>query len=151
MRILNYLLIAVLLLSGCGSVFGQDYSKKSVKELLPLAEQGDSEAQFYLGVAYNNGRGVRKNQQKAFWWWRVAAAQGHARSQSVLGAMYGLGQGVPKDYVLAYNWLNLSAAQGEKDAAEARDDIAKRMTPSQIQEAQTLAREFKPKKEKPKK
>jgi len=115
MRAINYLLITVFLLAGCTSVFGQDYSKKSVKELLTLAEQNDAEAQHQLGK------------------------------------MYSFGMGVPKNYVLAYKWWNLSAAQGDKNAAEARDKLAKRMTPSQIAEAQKLSRNFKPKKENPKK
>ena len=37
----------------------------------------------------------------------------------------------------------------KKISAEARDTLATEMTPSQIQEAQKLSREFKPKKEKP--
>jgi len=38
-------------------------------------------------------------------------------------------------------WLNIAASLGEKTASENRDMVAERMTPSQIQEAQTLARE----------
>ena len=49
-------------------------------------------------------------------------------------------------------WFNLAAAQRNKDAKARhnRDLLAKKMTPSQIQEAQRLAREFKPEKEDPK-
>ena len=65
--------------------------------------------------------------------------------------MYESGKGVPQDYVLAHKWFNLAAAQGDKYAAKYRDDLAKKMNTFQIQEAQKLAREFKPKKEKPKK
>ena len=112
MRAINYLLIAVFLLAGCTSVFGQDYSKKSVKELLPLAEQSDAEAQYNLGVRYENGRGVRKNQQKASWWWRVAAEHGHPQAQYNLGSMYDNGHGVPQSSQLAVKWYRRSAAQG---------------------------------------
>jgi TPR repeat protein len=59
--------------------------------------------------------------------------------------MYGAGEGVPQDYVLAYMWFNLAAAQGQKGAKSARDEIAKRMTSEQVEEAQKLAREWKPK------
>ena len=185
MRILNYILLTALLVSGCTSLFGEDYSKKSVQELLSLAKQGDAAAQYNLGLAYNNGRGVRKNEQKAFWWWRVAAEhgdptaqfylgnmyragigvpqdiqqafkwyrkaaeQGVAKAQFYLGEMYQNGHGVPQDNVLSHKWFNLAAAQEVKGATRLRDDLAKQMTPSQIQEAQRLAIEFKPKKEKP--
>ena len=39
---------------------------------------------------------------------------------------------------------------GMRSAARSRDDLVKQMTPSQIAEAQQLARNFKPKKEKSK-
>jgi len=43
-------------------------------------------------------------------------------------------------------WFNLAAAQGVKQAAEARDRLAPKMSSAQIEEAQRLAREWKPKK-----
>ena len=92
---------------------------------------------------------VPKDDQLAIKWYKLAAEQGHARAQAALGGMYALGQGVPKDYVLAYKWVNLAAAQGHKNASNNRDVLDKRMITSQIQEAQKLSREFKPKKEKP--
>jgi uncharacterized protein len=46
-------------------------------------------------------------------------------------------------------WFDLAAAQltgsGKKLAVENRDEIAARMTPAQIAEAQKLARKWKPK------
>lgn len=62
-----------------------------------------------------------------------------------LGWMYVQGRGVLQDFVQAHKWYNLSAAQGEQSAVEARDALAKQMTPAQIAEAQRLAREWKPK------
>lgn len=59
--------------------------------------------------------------------------------------MYAQGRGVLQDFIQAHMWYNLSAAQGEQRAAEARDALAKQMTPAQIAEAQRLAREWKPK------
>ncbi|MCH8040064.1 MAG: hypothetical protein IH977_06935 [Nitrospinae bacterium] len=52
---------------------------------------------------------------------------------------------MPKDYVLAHMWLNLAAAKGGKDAVKLRDLLEERMTPSQLAEAQRLAREWKAK------
>jgi hypothetical protein len=48
-------------------------------------------------------------------------------------------------------WYNLSAARGEDRSAEARDALAKQMTPGQIAEAQRLAREWRPREEKSRK
>jgi hypothetical protein len=38
----------------------------------------------------------------------------------------------------------LAAAQGNEDAAKARDELAAKMAPDQIAQAQRLAREWKP-------
>jgi len=78
---------------------------------------------------------------------RQLADQGDASAQAKLGVMYYFGWGVPQDYVQAHMWYNLAAAQGQEDARarEVRDDLAEKMTPAQIAEAQRLAREWKPK------
>ena len=53
--------------------------------------------------------------------------------------------------LLSLTEQGVAAAQRHPNAKESRDELAKQITPSQIQEAQRLAREFKPKKEKSKK
>ena len=61
--------------------------------------------------------------------------------------MYDNGQGVPQDYVQAHMWFNLAAAQGNKLATKNRDRIARRMTPTQLAEAQRLALAWRPRKQ----
>ena len=75
---------------------------------------------------------------------RMAAEQGDPVAQFDLGIMYETDQGVQKDLVQAYMWLSLAAAQGHVVVGVIRDEVAKRMTPAQIAEAQRLAREWKP-------
>ena len=74
----------------------------------------------------------------------VGGDAGDADAQFNLGVMYAKGEGVPVDYVLAYMWFNLVAAQGKKDATDLLGSLGKKMTPAQIEEAQKLAREWKP-------
>ena len=83
----------------------------------------------------------KKDYRTALREWKLAAEQGHATAQYNLGFMYGNGLGVPKNYVYAYMWDNIAASQGDKDAAKARDLLAKEMTRPQIAEAQKLASE----------
>ena len=128
----------------------QDY-QLALKWHKLAVEKGDAEAQFKTGVLYENGIGLPKDIQLAAKWFRRAAEQGDTDAQFKTGVNYANGIGVPKDYALAYKWFNLAAAKGVKKASKWRDELAKKMTPSQIQEAQKLARNFKPKKEKPKK
>ena len=128
----------------------QDYAE-TVKWYRKAAEQGYAEAQHNLGHMYRNGEGVPQNYAKTLQWWRKAAEQGHARAQSNLGVMYEKGEGITQDYVQAHMWYNLAASRsppGEtRDIVVGnRDNVAKRMTPAQISEAQKLARQWKPKK-----
>ena len=154
-----------------GNGVPQDY-QLAIKWFRRAAEQGFADAQFNLGVMYDLGDGVPQDDQEAVKWYRLAANQGQAKSQYNLGVMYAEGKGVPQDYVLAYKWVNLAAAKGNikqwavKDEtrvgdvgrvdipkpakpAKVRDFLATQMTQIQFQEAQKLAREFKPKKETP--
>jgi TPR repeat protein len=78
----------------------------------------------------------------------MAADQGYYAAMHELGLMYFDGKGVPQDFVTAYMWLNLAAARSpaeETNAAEARDEIARKMTREQIAEGQKLARKWTPK------
>ena len=122
-----------------------------VRELRPLAEQGDAKAQFELGVMYATGLGVPQDYAEAVKWYRKAAEQGVAEAQYILGFMYRKGRGVPQDYLRAYAWYDLAAStfplgEDRDQAVENRDTVAKTMTPAQISEAEKLAREWRPKK-----
>jgi TPR repeat protein len=44
----------------------------------PLADRGDADAQFDLGVLYQNGQGVPQDYAAALNWYRKAADQGNA-------------------------------------------------------------------------
>ena len=121
------------------------------------AEQGIAAAQLTLGNMYykgtfNNGQGIPQDYSQAFKWYRRAAEQGLPGSQYNLGIMYAKGHGVPQDYVLAHMWFNLAAsslvgAEDREMAAGNRNDMASNMPPDSIAEAQRMAREWMPKKE----
>ena len=123
----------------------QDY--KEAARLYGLAAvQGHADAQYNLGVMYGKGQGVAQDYKEAVRLWGLAAAQGHARAQNNLGTMYEVGTGVAQDYVRAHMWFNLRAVSDDSKSASAkRDEVAAKMTPAQIAEAQKLAAEWKPK------
>ncbi len=127
-----------------------DYAT-ALKEWRPLAEQGDADAQFHLGLMYDFGEGVAQDRTEAAKWFHLAAEQGHAPAQSFLGLLYMWGgEGVTQNYVLAHMWSSLAAARLRPSelhdkAAHNRDLVATQMTPEQLAEAQRLASEWKPK------
>jgi len=62
--------------------------------------------------------------------------------------MYNEGWGVPQDDTEAHKWFTLAAATSTKPdlhnlAVQGREEVAARMTPAHIAEAQKLAREWK--------
>jgi len=48
------------------------------------AEAGDASAQWNLGLMYDNGTGVKENDEEAVRWFRLAADQGHVQSRNIL-------------------------------------------------------------------
>ena len=100
-------------------------------------------------LGYYLGEGVPQDYQEAMRWSRLAAEQGNTDAQYGLGGMYGNGRGVPQDYVQAHKWINLAASRTTPEKAgdyrSARNEVAEKMTASQVAEAQRLAREWQPK------
>ena len=124
-----------------GKGVAQDY-KEAVRWHTKAAEQGVAEAQYSLGYSYDNGEGAAQDYKEAVRWYTKAAEQGNVDAQFYLGTMYHFGKGVAQDYKSALLWYNIAAANGNSDAAITRDLVAKRMTPSQIEKAQDMAREW---------
>ena len=53
----------------------RDYAT-ALRFIRPLAEQGDANAQYNLGVFYDNGLGVPQDKVRAYMWFNLSAAQG---------------------------------------------------------------------------
>ena len=62
----------------------KDYVK-AVEWYRKAAEQGNANAQYILGICYQNGKGVVENSSEAVKWYRKSAEQGHAYAQCNLG------------------------------------------------------------------
>ena len=82
----------------------------------PLAEHGDVEAQFALGMLYYDGIGVPLDHTESSYWFLQAAEQGFAPAQYNLGNAYKRGEGVRQNDAMAVYWWQKAAAQGLKDA-----------------------------------
>src|SRR6266436_4656999 len=92
-----------------------DYAT-ALRFIRPLAEQGDTSAQYNLGVMYTKGQGVPQNYAEARKWYRMAADQGHPGAQSNLGVIYTMGHGIQQDYAEALKWYRMAADQGDAAA-----------------------------------
>ena len=117
----------------------------ALQKLLPLALQGNADAQNQLGSMYTNGHGVPKDIAEGFRWYRLAAVQGHAQSQHIIGYMYNY-EPLFEDKIMAYMWFNISSANFDDkyqmfNASVSRDMILSDMTPEEISKATAMARE----------
>jgi TPR repeat protein len=88
----------------------------AIEGLRLAAEDGVAQAQFSLGLRYENGTGVAKDPVQAIHWVRKAAEQGYDEAQYVLGCWNNGEDGFAKDPVEAAKWWEKAAAQGHADA-----------------------------------
>lgn len=84
--------------------------------LLPLAEQGNAGAQTILGIMYDYGHGVEKDEVKALDWYLRAAVQGDPAVQYKVGDRFFQGTGTEQNYREALEWWELAASGGYSDA-----------------------------------
>src|SRR5438874_2938822 len=92
--------------------------QKPIGEVKAKAEAGDAESEVELGLRYDKGEGVAKDQAEAVKWYRKAAEQNLAAAQYNLGLRYAHGEGVAKDQVEAVKWYRKAAEQNYAAAQE---------------------------------
>ncbi|MEQ8710426.1 MAG: tetratricopeptide repeat protein [Rhodospirillales bacterium] len=156
MKFLSSLAVVVsvgLMLSGTTVLAGFDegeiaYSKRDYKTALtewrPLAESGNPEAQYKIGMMYRRGLGVKPDYHQSAEWLLKAARKGHGLAQARLSRLLQDGKGIPQDLIEAYKWLTL-AVRNENPALEpVLLEMRDRLTAAEIQEAEARANRWKP-------
>lgn len=128
--------IGVIYFNGQGVI--QDY--KEALKWYHLAAKKMGKAQLNIGFMYFNGQGVIQDYKETLKWFTIAANGGYTTAQNNLAIMYFNGYGVLQDYVTAHMWANLATSNGH--SPKIRDMIAKKMTASQLEQAQKKAREW---------
>jgi TPR repeat protein len=109
-------LTATILVAGQGTAQSTPLLPDQVSQLTAKAEGGDADAQVKLGIAYEDGNGVPKNDAVAFKWYLAAAQQGNATAQNNVGLMYRSGSGVERNKVEALKWYRMAAKQRNASA-----------------------------------
>ena len=104
-------------------IFAAEYT---LDECQQKAAEGVAEAQWQLGLRYENGDGVKKNNMKAVSQYKKAAEQKHRKACGRLADLYEKGSFVKKDPVLAAKYRAWSQGDnGELAAAQARTSVEK--------------------------
>jgi TPR repeat protein len=100
-------------------LFKEDYSE-AAKWFTEAADYGDSEAAYWLGLLFEEGKGVPKNMKQALEYYMSSAEGGDDDAQNKLGDVYECNNvslyGVEKNYKKAAMWFERAAHQGNKIA-----------------------------------
>lgn len=91
-----------------------DY-RSALNVWLPQAQEGDAEAQTYVGEIFEKGLGDTPDYASAVQWYQKAAAQGFVRAQINLGYFYEKGLGVEQNVVTALNWYRKASGIESND------------------------------------
>ena len=96
------------------SAYGQGDFATAARELQPLAEDGNAEAQYYVGLIHNLGNGA--DPAAAATWFRRAAEQSHGSAQLALALLYHEGRGVKHSAADARHWFRRAYVNGVPEA-----------------------------------
>ena len=90
----------------------------ALKVWMNAAQDGDPDAQYYVGVLYEKGAEGQPNYAKAADWYRKAADRGVRRAAINLGRLYEQGLGVTKSDAEARQWYAKANGAGELPKGE---------------------------------
>jgi hypothetical protein len=107
---------------GLAAFQSEDYAR-ALEILLPMAEAGNLEASYTVGVIYDFGRGVNQDDMAAGTWYRIAAENGMAEAQLAMAVLFDSGEGILQSVVEAYAWSSIAADQGLAKAERLRDSV----------------------------
>lgn len=89
---------------------------QSIAELQKGVSNGDPVAIYNLGLYYNIGKGIPKDQSQARSLFEKAASLGYSEAQYKLGTIYNTGSGVKKNVKKALIWFMAAAENGNVKA-----------------------------------
>jgi TPR repeat protein len=89
-----------------------DCRAEDVTALTGHAEAGHAMAQHDLGVAYDRGCGVARDQRLASQWLLKSAAGGEPRAMAAMAFRYADGVGIDRNPETAFGWAKRAAADG---------------------------------------
>lgn len=84
--------------------------------LVPWAQRGEPDAQYRLGIMYEEGLGLQADAKKAEKWYRRAADAGHAGARKRLAKLRRSTVASDGRRSVALEWYQENAAQGDVDA-----------------------------------
>ena len=121
----------------------------AVRVWRPLAEGGDVNAQYAMGIMYQLGRGAPRSEAQAANWYRRAAEHGYGAAMVNLAWVIVQGARNPAELVPAYTWVRIAEAHDRDPGViqNARYDISlltRQMNAEQLSQAEAAAWAWRP-------
>jgi len=101
-----------------------DKYPEAVRWWKKAAKQGDTQAMFFLGIVYQQGRdGLLVDIKQSIKYFTDAAAKGEVGAMLSLGQIYSWGKGIPKNRSMTIKWYKKVVSSGQKTTADYRTAV----------------------------
>jgi hypothetical protein len=101
----------------------------AAREFKRMAAAGEKESQYMLGLLYEEGQGVDKDDVEAAHWYARAAGQGVADAYFALGQLFVHRKGDCMDRMAAHHWFSLAKEYGHRLGDQEMQRNLSAMTP----------------------
>ena len=96
--------------------FGREDYATALEAWLPLADDGDLNAMYNVGLIFDEGLGVGVDKSQALRWYLPPAEAGDVAAQFNVAVIYDFGDGVPENNKKALFWYTQAAQQADEQA-----------------------------------
>jgi len=114
----------------------------ALADLRPLAEAGNPEAQYHLGMMLILGQGLARDYEEGRFWLQQASRAGFVPAQVNLAGLYERGLGVAPDPVEAVAWYEIAVSNGDAAAAIVLARLREDLSPPERARAEALTVEL---------
>ncbi len=142
------LLLALLAAGPCHAGFDegvQAYTngdfEGAAREFIPLAKQGHADSQYMLGMLYEEGQGLPRDDVEAAFWYARAADQGFVDAYFALGQLFVHRKGPRLDRMGAHHWFSLAKEYGHRLADQEMQRNLNAMSPEMAELARNRFRD----------
>lgn len=113
----------------------------AAREFKILAAKGERESQYLLGLLFEEGQGLPKDDVEAAFWYARAADQGYVDAYFALGQLFAHRKGERQDRMAAHHWFSLAREYGHRLGDQEMQRNLNAMTPEMAEMARNRFRD----------
>lgn len=125
---------------GMNAYTSGDYDT-AAREFKILAVKGEKESQYLLGLLYEEGQGLPRDDVEAAFWYARSADQGYVDAYFALGQLFVHRKGERQDRMAAHHWFSLAKEYGHRLGDQEMQRNLNDMTPEMAEMARNRFRD----------